>query len=340
MKHVNKILSFIALFSVLPLTFADSTYSKMYVFGDSLSDTGNLASIELGKQNDPPVPLSPLPDAALSLPPYFDFRFSNGPVSVDVLAELLGPGLDARAYLDYDAQTGELPGSNYAVAGARARDKHDDDEPIDLGDQVARFVQTHSLFGGVPDNALYVIMIGSNDVRDARDEYMSSNYHNAKIIIDEAIDSISDALNVLYTQGAKAIYVINAPDIGFIPETLLYNSKKERHRASKLTKRFNRKLEHAVNRFERETELQIIVFDLFEFGKALRKNNIALELPNIEGACYVDLSPLIGYFGGDVCSNDAGGLIRNYAYFDILHPTAFVHNRIGRAMFALVPTFE
>ena len=63
------------------LASADS-FSRLYVFGDSLSDTGNAASVV----NDLP-------------PPYYKNRFSNGPVAVEVLAKKLGLSADASLYL-------------------------------------------------------------------------------------------------------------------------------------------------------------------------------------------------------------------------------------------------
>ncbi len=51
---------------------ADTTFSRLYVFGDSLSDTGNLASVK----GDFPFP-------------YSMTRVSNGLVGVDILAARL-----------------------------------------------------------------------------------------------------------------------------------------------------------------------------------------------------------------------------------------------------------
>ena len=67
------------LLSVPAVAWGAPLYSEMIVFGDSLSDTGNVhtASTAQGLIPDPP-------------PPYFDGRLSNGPIWVDRLAERLG----------------------------------------------------------------------------------------------------------------------------------------------------------------------------------------------------------------------------------------------------------
>ena len=61
-------------------------YTQIVAFGDSLSDNGNL--FDLMAQYNAATPASP----------YFDGRFSNGPVAVEVMAQQLGLALDDRAY--------------------------------------------------------------------------------------------------------------------------------------------------------------------------------------------------------------------------------------------------
>ena len=70
-----------------------SAYSQLYVFGDSLSDTGNLFAATGGTN---------------PIPPYFNGRFSNGPVWVETLAASLGLPVNPSL----------LGGTNYAFAGA------------------------------------------------------------------------------------------------------------------------------------------------------------------------------------------------------------------------------
>ena len=62
---------------------ADPSFSRVFVFGDSLSDTGNLASV-----------IGPFP-----APPYFMNRVSNGPVAVEALAARLGHTAEASLHL-------------------------------------------------------------------------------------------------------------------------------------------------------------------------------------------------------------------------------------------------
>ncbi|MDH4022406.1 MAG: SGNH/GDSL hydrolase family protein [Gammaproteobacteria bacterium] len=124
---------FVALFSVQA-----SAYSAMYVFGDSLSDTGNVFLATGG--TTPPAP-------------YFAGRFSNGPVWVETLSANLGLGAVAPSLLG---------GKNYAWGGAVTGPTLTSVVPT-LTQQAAQYLGN---VGGVADaNALYVVWGGGNDVR-------------------------------------------------------------------------------------------------------------------------------------------------------------------------------
>ncbi|MFT4653421.1 MAG: phospholipase/lecithinase/hemolysin [Kangiellaceae bacterium] len=119
--------SIASLLLVSTASFA-SPISSMYVFGDSLSDSG--AFTYLAPSVCPPAP-------------YFGCRFSNGPVWAELLATDLGVSADS-------AYGG---GTNFAIGGNRTDDV--------LGFQVPNFLAST---GGVADaNALYVIWAGGND---------------------------------------------------------------------------------------------------------------------------------------------------------------------------------
>ncbi|MHC5725840.1 MAG: SGNH/GDSL hydrolase family protein, partial [Nostoc sp.] len=61
---------------MLPTKASAASFDQLYVFGDSLSDTGNIYNAT-GKT----YPQSP---------PYFDGRFSDGPIWIDYLGDQLG----------------------------------------------------------------------------------------------------------------------------------------------------------------------------------------------------------------------------------------------------------
>ena len=80
-----------------------NAYTNIYVFGDSLSDNGNL---------------SMAPGAPAGTPS----RFTNGPVAVEIVAGALGLALTPSDHLN-----GGFSGNNFAVAGAKAIDEDGND---------------------------------------------------------------------------------------------------------------------------------------------------------------------------------------------------------------------
>jgi phospholipase/lecithinase/hemolysin len=97
---------------LLPIgAYAQNAGPKLFVFGDSLSDTGNLASFSPNKFCHPAD--FPIGDDCNGLF-YQQNRVSNGPVAVEILSANLGSG-------EPEAALAVAGGTNYAVAGATAR---------------------------------------------------------------------------------------------------------------------------------------------------------------------------------------------------------------------------
>jgi thermolabile hemolysin len=118
-------LGVLALLLIIPSVVAASPFSHIVVFGDSLSDTGNLFALDPSS-----VPASK----------YYQGRFSNGQVWVEYLAA--ADLLDATLV-------------NNAYGGATT----DGNSPPGLQLQVSTYVAAADV---LPD-ALYVIWIGAND---------------------------------------------------------------------------------------------------------------------------------------------------------------------------------
>ena len=115
-------------------------FDRLIVFGDSLSDAGNDLDL-LG------FPVSP---------PYFDGRFTNGPVWIDHVAGGLGlPTLEPS----------RLGGSNYAYGGAQSGDGNSTVTlPLivpNVGPQIDHFVVSD---GTLFETDLITVWIGHNDL--------------------------------------------------------------------------------------------------------------------------------------------------------------------------------
>jgi phospholipase/lecithinase/hemolysin len=176
---MKKRLLFLIVFSSLFINVWAS--SEIYVFGDSLSDTGNLFAIA----EYPPSP------------PYFEGRFSNGLVWVEYLAARLG--------LDYHQQT------NFAWGGALTGSGNFINPLLPgLKDQINQYINNTP---AADPNALYFIWAGANDFFAA-----DFTQTNPQTVVTAAVANIVEAVESFVDHGAQHVVVLGLPDIGKTPE--------------------------------------------------------------------------------------------------------------------------
>ena len=116
-------------------------YDALYVFGDSYCDVGNLFLATGGAEAGPP---------------YYNGRFSNGPIWLDHVAGFLGVPLKPSI----------LGGTDYAFGGAWATAPQSVSGATipSVPEQVGLYLSQH---GGKADpNALYILEGGGNDILD------------------------------------------------------------------------------------------------------------------------------------------------------------------------------
>ena len=282
-------------------------FSNLFVFGDSLSDTGNLKI------------LSPSDYPAPSSGPYFNGRFSDGPIWIDSLAASLG--LPGGAVPNF-AGTG---GTNYAIGGART------------GLNTAPpgvLLQVAGIWNGVGDpNALYVLVGGGNDMLDARSAFTGHTFADAvgrEIAARKAIAYLTASLTFLADHGAKHVLVSNLPNLGETPEAGLLGLQFASTNASK---RFNallpgllatgKGLGLTMSFLDMASLMESVIVDATTNGGA------TYGITNVSSAC-------AGFTDGDPNNACATSL-----FSDTLHPSAAAHRLIGAAAFAdVVPVPE
>lgn len=179
------------------------TFDRIVVFGTSLSDSGNAFALT-GQSIKRPY--SELDDFLVPSAPYATggHHFSNGATWVEQLGRRLDLGGSVRpAFGDSDTAT------NYAVGGARARS---DGINVNFPDQVAVFL--NDVNTTAPANALYVIDMGANDVRDA---LLAGSLAESQVILADALASIATQVGILYATGARKFLVLNVPNLGALP---------------------------------------------------------------------------------------------------------------------------
>ena len=276
--------------------WSSSTFNEIYVFGDSLSDTGNLASVT---QAFPA--------------PFFNNRVSNGPNAVDNIAQHFGLNVDPSLHL-----IGPSLGTNYAVSGARAASN----ESIDLPTQISAFLLNKA--GRAPVDALYIIFIGGNDVRDARD---SARVSRSIRIIRNAVRNESSQIQKLITAGAKNIMVFNIADIGRIPDTTLLtelsNNNRLARKATNYTRLYNVLLSIRMRLLEHKNNINITEFDFFKVFSKILDNPSDFDFTNSTQACFSQLS----FSFNSECN--FGASFGEFVFFDEIHPTARAHELLG-----------
>lgn len=165
-------------------------FSKLVVFGDSISDDGNLFGATGGAI--PPAPY------------YVNGRFSNGPVWVEFLAEQLGLADDLENYAFGGACSGResYVSFAYGIPGLPG-----------LQDEIDMFA--HASGGRADPRALYIVQAGANDIFLWTESGMPDSLSD---FADQVARNIADAVTRLKKMGARHILVADIADLGLTPD--------------------------------------------------------------------------------------------------------------------------
>lgn len=279
--------------AAVPVQAATGAFSDLVIFGDSLSDTGNLSLFSGGFY----------PKAGTTQP-YDGGRYSNGLLWTELLATGLGQAGDAAPYL--------AGGNNYAWAGARTGTGG---SPPGLLDQTTAWAATHVADAG----ALYVLVGGGNDMRDSRTIASGiSSLDNAyrQSAAELAIANLKGSLGILAASGAKNVLVSNIPDLGNTPEAMFSGVSAA---SSDATNRFNLLMPSLLS-YGASAGLNMSFLDMAGATAAVRANPAAFSITNIDLPC----AGFIGT-GGTSCATSA--------FSDVLHPSARAHEIIAAVAF-------
>lgn len=318
LKLVHRPLLLVVLtFALCASQWAAAQGARIVVFGTSLSDPGNAFALRGGTNTPPDYSVDPflVPNA-----PYArgGHHFSNGPTWIEQYARPLGLAGSVRPAL---ASSGGA--TNYAVGGARAREEHIN---YNLPQQVGTFLAD---FGGAaPSDALYVVEMGGNDLRDALAAFVgagggAAGEAAAGAIIADALGSIGDNMGALYVSGARKFLVWNAPNIGLTPAIRGLDALRPGAAAlaAFLSAGFNAGLEARVLR-GLEAALPGIVIVRLDVNGGLTEvvaNPAAFGLTNVTTAC---ITPNVAPFH---CDN-----VDDFLFWDGIHPTAAGHAIIAQ----------
>lgn len=328
MKHLL-LATGIALSSCLvPLQARAVSFTGLNVFGDSLSDTGNLFNVTDALAS--PFGLSGLPPS----PPY-DQRNSNGPIWIDNLEQALGlsPTLSTDLLLN-PTTVSPTEGINFAFGGALSSDVHilDDDLPSFLDGLFPGFQNQIDAFTALsavipPDpNALYVVWVGGNDYNEAFFNPTSLGDLSLAELPNFVTDNIIDGLTQLNSLGAKEFLVVNLPPLGEVPfaDTLDEDLPQDIPRIlNRLSSAHNRLLSEKLSFFDRrQPDANIITLDIDNLFDDILANPASFGLTNVTEPCLINFQPVFQFDG--ICENPD-----EYLFWDDIHPTTAAYQIVS-----------
>lgn len=271
-------------------------FSTVVVYGDSLSDSGNIYALT----SAPPISF-PYPPS----PPYAQ-RLSNGPVAVEYLADALG-----------------VPSVNFALGGATTGIGNSGDEgfgpatgtvttvgSLGLPGMTSIFAATSgTLSPEVLSTGLFVVWGGAND-------FLAPSPLDITPLdtINRAVTNILTIVTSLQALGAVNILVPGVPDLGLTP-TVLAQGAFESALASLATNLFNATLQSQL-------PAGVLYADTANFLRAIAADPTAFGFTNATEPCFN---------GVTVCANP-----NEYVFFDGIHPTTRTHELAAQSFLQIV----
>ncbi|HYE52420.1 MAG TPA: autotransporter domain-containing protein [Azospirillaceae bacterium] len=251
---------------------APQRFNSLTVFGDSLSDTGNLAAFGAA----PPAP-------------YFNGRFSNGPVWNEQVGALLGG----------------IPMTSRALGGANAGSA----EVIDIQNQITRHLAaTPSL----DSRGLYAVWIGANDYFD----FFGAPTADATGYARNVALNAANAASRLVQAGARNVLLFNLPNLG---DTVAGRAggAAASAQANQLTAVHNTFLAGFARDVSAATGANVILVDINSSLQAVFANPATYGFNNLTIPCFTGTA-LTG-----VCATQQGA--QGTLFFDAVHPTTTAH---------------
>lgn len=293
----NLIITFLCLIFWLPINGTAASVTEVYIFGDSLSDDGNLYE----KLQLPPSP------------PYSQ-AFTNGAVWPEYFVPRLG--------IAYNSDT------NFAFGGARSDDTSTMDivapgQVLGLSEQLDHYFDNYV----VDPDALYIVMAGTNDFLDNLESMADTTDFAITDPAEQVANSINNlmtAVTRLYQQGAKNIVLSSLPQAGLLPSAVRSDAVVE---ATALMEMFQQNLQTAIT----QLPFSILFFNLFE----VHENGVSSSgmvqhgFTNVTDPCLDVESYATLQFS--ICDNPD-----QYFYWDMIHPSTRAHQVVADEMYQLV----
>ena len=289
----------------MPLTALAGDNQDVFIFGDSLSDSGNVYAAVPGNET------SKAPYAVVPSLPYAigGHHFSNGKTWAERLAQSLSDNSGGKASLEDPGKNG-----NYAFGGARIVASATQRVP-DAGLQILMYLGD---YGMARDDALYVYQFGGNDIRDSFGIALTQGIGAAIGHVQGAAQRAGDNIEMLYAAGAREILVANAPNLAHAPAVKMAGAS---FLGEIMSATFNGTLEgELLGLSATYPDLVIHRLDMAAFINEIVADGPSFGFDNVENPClYVFLED------GGRCDNPD-----EFLFWDGIHPTAAAHIALGQ----------
>lgn len=300
------------------------SYSKLVVFGDSLSDTGNHADRSAS-------------DYGLRFPTYFfnytNNRYTSGRDTRPASATFKGVWVEqlAKAFLGLPKpKPSEEGGLDFAYGSGRTSDgTHPDFIPQisplvgstyaltidDMGLQVTNFLSA----GAADASALYCLWGGNNDL---------TSVNPTAAGVQQAITNEIGLIQRLALAGARNFLVVNVPPLGSTPTVIATVGAERAAGVNQLAGGFRAALQPAINQLAAGLARAGISIDV----RVVDSFGLLVDVLQDPGAYGFATVTGIGQQSPDPARDDAD----RYLFWDGFHPTAHAHYQVAAEAFAMV----
>ena len=304
----KQILTTILTFSslILPLSAEASSFTGINVFGDSLVETGNLFNV------------TGLPPS----PPYFNGRFANNKIWVDILAENfnLNPVLSSELGTTIPTQ-----GINFGFASATTGFKNRADDSFPGLQQQINAFQDLTAITPIDTNALNIIWAGANDYLQVFADPDSLTVPVTEVP-KQATDNLSSAVQSLYDVGERNFLVVNLPDIGETPFANFLDGfvPGASSQFNNFIAEHNLLLEQKLNNLNSSLSgIDIVTLDVNSLFNDVIAKPSQFGFSNVDSSCLLDFEP--GFIFNGICDNPD-----EFLFWDDIHPTSAAHKLLAQ----------
>lgn len=275
-------------------TPAKGKITKLLVFGDSLSDPGNLNKLTQG--------------AALPARVFYKSRFSNGPIWPDYVSSSLNWTLD-----------------NFAVGLAETRSGGSMGE-ADIPSLLQQISQNKSELKKMDfASTLVVIWAGPQNYIKNAVKAQDANQNPVNALLEKqvknAISDIQDGIEDLKDIGFRQFVIGTMPELGGLNRNPKDPPKASDATLYAITAAHNTALRNMIKDLPKEMpEVNVTIFQAFEINQKTNENPKTYGFNRLDAPCYV--GNLQGRYDGvkAFCTDPSG-----YKYWEYVHPNSKMH---------------